>query len=388
MNGTDTNERLQTEFRRTYFASAERVEPETLAAQVHGMAKTPLVQALLNAVDGFVLVLNQQRQVLAANRSVLEAVGVDSVECVIGDRPGEVFNCASASLGPGGCGTSPACSTCGATIAILASQVSEKPRVGECLLTVNSNGRSKPAEYRVKCTPVEIEGEPLTILALTDISAEKRRDALESFFLHDLMNTIGGLMGWSELLSLIGPTTSKEAATKIFAITQRLAREVRDHRMLLLAEKGDLEAVIKPVLVSDLLQSLSLVFEENPLLEERELVVDRVEPGLVVRTDEALLVRVLTNLTKNALEAVKSDGFVRVYFEIREDRPVFSVWNPGQIPKHIAMQIFKRSFSTKGEKGRGLGTYACRVFVEDYLGGRVSFVSTQDKGTTFTVELR
>lgn len=50
------------------------------------------------------------------------------------------------------------------------------------------------------------------------------------------------------------------------------------------------------------------------------------------------------------------------------------------------MQIFQRSFSTKG-KGRGIGTYSVRLLSENYLKGNISFVSNEYEGTIFTVEL-
>ena len=59
---------------------------------------------------------------------------------------------------------------------------------------------------------------------------------------------------------------------------------------------------------------------------------------------------------------------------------------PGVIPPDDQLQIFQRSFSTKG-RGRGLGTYSIRLLGEAYLGGAVSFTSTQRTGTTFRIEL-
>jgi sensor histidine kinase regulating citrate/malate metabolism len=48
------------------------------------------------------------------------------------------------------------------------------------------------------------------------------------------------------------------------------------------------------------------------------------------------------------------------------------------------LQLFQRSFSTKGE-GRGLGTYSIKLLTERILNGKVSFTSSMDDGTTFRV---
>ena len=63
----------------------------------------------------------------------------------------------------------------------------------------------------------------------------------------------------------------------------------------------------------------------------------------------------------------------------------FSVHNPSVMPRTVQLQIFERSFSTKGT-GRGLGTYSMKLLSERYLGGRVWFSSSKGEGTTFYAE--
>jgi signal transduction histidine kinase len=56
------------------------------------------------------------------------------------------------------------------------------------------------------------------------------------------------------------------------------------------------------------------------------------------------------------------------------------------MPKEVRLQVFQRSFSTKGAD-RGLGTYSVKLLTEKYLKGKVSFSSQQGEGTTFFVLL-
>jgi sensor histidine kinase regulating citrate/malate metabolism len=51
----------------------------------------------------------------------------------------------------------------------------------------------------------------------------------------------------------------------------------------------------------------------------------------------------------------------------------------------IKLQVFQRSFSTKG-KNRGTGTYESKLLVSRYLKGEISFTSNKD-GTTFQIRL-
>jgi sensor histidine kinase regulating citrate/malate metabolism len=50
------------------------------------------------------------------------------------------------------------------------------------------------------------------------------------------------------------------------------------------------------------------------------------------------------------------------------------------------MQVFMRSFSTKGTQ-RGLGTYSMKILGEQHLGGTVDFTTSDTEGTTFFIIL-
>ena len=91
-------------------------------------------------------------------------------------------------------------------------------------------------------------------------------------------------------------------------------------------------------------------------------------------------------MVKNAVEATAENGKVRITCSKKHGFVQFSVNNPGEIDKDTQMQIFQRSFTTKGH-GRGLGTYSMKIFGENYLKGKVYFRSTEKLGTTFTIEL-
>ena len=65
----------------------------------------------------------------------------------------------------------------------------------------------------------------------------------------------------------------------------------------------------------------------------------------------------------------------------------FAVHNPEVMPPEVQLQLFQRSFSTKGEPGRGIGTYSIKLLGERYLKGKVAFTSQEPQGTTFTLTL-
>jgi sensor histidine kinase regulating citrate/malate metabolism len=92
-------------------------------------------------------------------------------------------------------------------------------------------------------------------------------------------------------------------------------------------------------------------------------------------------------MIKNAFDATQPPEQILVRFEEHDHAGCFIVRNPGEIPEAVALQIFKRSFSTKSPHGKGLGTYSMKLFGERYLGGTVSFVTHEVDGTSFYISL-
>ncbi len=353
-----------------------RASPEDVARHVALVGRSPIVKALLDAVDATLLVLNGQRQLVAWNESRRDGV------LPLGVRPGELLGCANAQSG-GGCGTTPMCETCGALGAILGCEASG-PVASECVISTPARGA---LELDVRATQVRLEGEPFTVVTLRDVSAAKRREALEQIFFHDLLNTASGIRGWAWHLGRPGADVRK-TGERLDVLSRQLEREIRDHRALVLAEEGALVPSPAPVRAEELLDEVAAHLSQHTAGEGRQVETSASDPELALDTDRALLARVLVNMVRNALEASSPGGTVRLRCETERggsDRPIrFSVHNAGAIPAHVQARIFQRSFSTKG-RGRGLGTYGMKLIGERYLGGKVSFTSTPEAGTTFTI---
>ena len=91
-------------------------------------------------------------------------------------------------------------------------------------------------------------------------------------------------------------------------------------------------------------------------------------------------------MVKNALEASGNGQTVTLACGVDGNSVWFEVHNPAFMPRNVQLQIFQRSFSTKGD-GRGLGTYSIKLLTEQYLGGRVWFETDEVRGTVFKVSL-
>ena len=348
---------------KTEFAPADRSKPEVLEKEIYSVEESPLIQVLLRVMDGYVLVLNRHRQVLAANTALWKDLGLEAAETLEGRRPGEMLGCVHVDEGPEGCGTAHFCSTCGCVKAVRTSLEAGDTVTEECLLTCRRGENETSMELQVRSTPVSIPPHEFLVVSLQDISGRKRKEALERLFIHDLLNTVGGLKGWSQVMESIQDETLGEAAQRIVELSSRLTDEILDQRILLQAERGDLKLSSKTVPVEWILSALKSAFSSEESLVGRRIQIEQPSGKSLVFTDVGLLHQVLKRMVRNAIEASQPGMDIRVWFEDGLEGPLFHVWNPGFIPESAAMRIFQRSFSTKKERGRGLGTYAMKLIV-------------------------
>ena len=290
-----------------------------------------------------------------------------------------MFHCKNATLTTGGCGTTEFCRTCGAVKAILTSQHSKSDCQECCIIQSNSH---KNLDLRVWATPFHTrEGELFTLFVVSDISNEKRRHALERTFFHDVLNTIGVVQGYSQLLEL-NPDGHADYARQILRGSETIIEQIRAQQELSQAEAGDLNispTTIDPVM---LLREMATQYAVHETAHQKEIEVITQATHLEIESDTTLLGRVLGNMIKNALEATEPGGRVQLNCQPCEQGIEFSVHNSGLIPTVTQHHLFERSYSTKG-RGRGLGTYSMQLLSERYLRGTVEFISTQQQGTTF-----
>ena len=328
------------------------------------------------------MVLNSHRQVVYANQKVLHQLGRDFEALIQGKRPGELVDCVHASEMAGGCGTAEACTTCGAALAILSAQ-NGKSDERECRITQLASGDA--LDYRVMAAPIRIDGEAFTLFVLTDISGEKRRRVLERLFFHDVLNTAGGLRGFAEVALDMFPDDESGLIATIHRIADAIIDEIQAHKDLMAAENHDLVVCPEGVDVAAVVNEVAEAYRNHLVAEDKRIDVVSGKP-VTLQTDRILLRRVLGNMLKNALEASKNGQVVRLGWEAHAREVEFWVQNPSVMSREVQLQIFSRSFSTKGV-GRGLGTHSMRLLTERYLKGKVSFTSLPEVGTTFRARL-
>ena len=374
--------------KRTWFLEPERASSDQLASQIALASSSPLVDAILKTWTGAIAVLNSRRQVVALNATYLALLGVEEPGAILGLRPGEAVRCVHAKEHlPGGCGTGPACRTCGAAVSILSAMEKGGPEERDCAFTVNRDGELIDSEFRVRAQALEVPPERFILLSLADVSVERRRTALERAFFHDFSNLLLGVVGACDAMDGASPAEITVAAADAREVATHIVQELKLQRALMAARPSGYDPAIARVPLEGILEGLGSLFHHHPVARRKRLRVTGNAGGVVVETDPFLLQRVVTNMLVNAFEASSEGAEVELSVVAGLREISFRVWNAGVIPAGIAPRIFQRYFSTKGNEGRGQGTFVVKHFGEKVLRGRIGFTSTREAGTTFELTI-
>lgn len=369
------------------FSSKGRKSQEEVREQSLSVLNMGFYKQLLDALPYLGAILNEERQVVYANRELLDYLGVESIEEVLGGRPGEILGCKFAINGTGGCGTTENCVVCGAAQSIDRAQRTGLKVTEECRIASDLRGMPVHYDLRVTVTPVMIGNNQYLVVALSDISDAKRRKVLERIFFHDILNLSGSLQSLVEIIRNEIPGGDIKPFLETFAqISSKLTEEIISQRELLAAENNDLVAHLSTFGLQGFLDRELAATNSYASETSRNLSLVPSPKEITLTTDATLLSRVLINMIKNAIEASGPGDTVSIGTSLIDGKAIIWVKNPGVMTRKVQLQIFQRSFSTKGS-GRGIGTYSMKLLTEKYLRGMVYFESKEPEGTTFFLEL-
>lgn len=134
--------------------------------------------------------------------------------------------------------------------------------------------------------------------------------------------------------------------------------------------------------VVDTIRTALEVFPENVIQFSTQI------NELKINFDRIYLVRIITNLVKNGIQAVPNTRKteIQVLLQKLKDFIVIRISDNGVgIPPHLGDKIFEPKFTTT-TGGMGLGLAMVKKIVEDY-NGEIRYISEENRGTEFTIRI-
>lgn len=333
------------------------------------------------------IVINGHRQIVFSNKAFLDILGINDLGNFLGLRPGEAMGCTYANVEEAGCGTSTFCRECGALRAVLESMINNSKVQHDCQLLINNNDESSAKDLRVFVSPWDVEDEKYYVVSIVDIEDEKRRKILERIFFHDILNAAGGAKALLDTLFDEVPEESKELMSLVQASLFGLVEEIKKQKQLLALENKEYKLSMITLQGIELVNLVAKEYRTHPKAYGKTIIVSPSSTNVQILSDYTLLMRVIINMVINALEATSENGSITIGLDDDGNWAKFWVASSRVIPEPVKVQIFKRSFSTKGTD-RGLGTYSIKLLTENYLGGEVGFTSEEPDGTVFWVKIK
>lgn len=135
--------------------------------------------------------------------------------------------------------------------------------------------------------------------------------------------------------------------------------------------------------------TLSLIAE--PIRMHSVDVVLDCDPRITLTICENELQQVILNLATNAIDIFSERKTPRPRITItaksEHDRVRITIEdNGGGIPETALEHLFELFYTTKGERGTGIGLYLCKMIITESLGGKISAQNTPE-GARFTIVL-
>jgi signal transduction histidine kinase len=142
----------------------------------------------------------------------------------------------------------------------------------------------------------------------------------------------------------------------------------------------------------DLREMCSEAITEQQVLSGLKIEIELPPSPVILQADCERLSQVVTNLLSNALKYSPEDSAIQVKISQAKQKALIQVHNQGQpIPQEQLANIFEPFYRTpaaqkSSKKGWGLGLAISKQIVDRHH-GRIWVESTEEKGTTFSVEL-
>ena len=206
---------------------------------------------------------------------------------------------------------------------------------------------------------------------------------------HELRTPLALMQAQLELFSAEHPDMRPETAEFLTLLREQTERLIQMTRTLL--EMSNLRQVARNERIQ-LAPMIEEIFTDLAPLSDKRGVTLTAEGNGIMTGSDALIYRLIFNLTENAVKYNRQGGSVRVSVTQETEKVLIRVSDTGRgIPEEFQRSIFQPFFRVDKSRSReygGVGLGLSLVWeIADLHGGSVWVEESSDEGTTIAVEL-
>ena len=217
---------------------------------------------------------------------------------------------------------------------------------------------------------------------------------MSSGIAHDINNSLAPILGYSDLLlSSDAPHQDPELVPALQAINTSARDAASVVRRLIQFYRPKAGGPAFPAVdIAPIIDQVLLLtqprWKTEPASRGATITIEQHLPPLpAVAADPSELREALTNMLFNAVEAMPDGGVIRFSGAVVDAGVALSISDTGiGMSEDECSRCFEPFFSTKGEKGTGLGLATVFGAVQRFSGS-ITVESAPGKGTTFTITL-
>ncbi len=264
----------------------------------------------------------------------------------------------------------------------------------------------QPREVEISLTSFDNKGELLCLISVKDMTeqmavrelilqAERQRELGEvaAGVAHNFNNLLMAIRGNAELLlmKMAADDPGRSRLERIIkasddgeAMVKRIHESARQQPEQTADVEVDLNDIVRDSLAFTEDYARVVRDERGAVIEWEAQLADDLPP---VRALAGEMREVFVNLLRNAVDAIETQGRVIVRTRFDDGMCLAEVSDTGHgIGAELLGKVFRPLFTTKGERGTGMGLATCYAILRRH-GGNIEVKSSEGQGTTFTLQL-
>ncbi|MBD1381349.1 ATP-binding protein [Metabacillus arenae] len=198
---------------------------------------------------------------------------------------------------------------------------------------------------------------------------------------HEIRNPMTSVRGFMQLLQREPLTREQKRYIDVSIDELDRAQEIINQYLALAKPQTNENEIIN---FTELIHKTIDIMHSYSVLNNIQ-ITHQIEDSLKIKGSRIEIQQVLINLIKNAIEAIQSEGVIRIMAKMNDNQTITVQVEDNGIGMSIKQinRLGSPYYSTK-EKGTGLGLTVCFQIIKQ-MGGKIKIASEPGKGTCFTI---